>query len=173
MNRYFHMSIKISHALFFIALATSLFVSTQAHARLQNMSLEPHRQAFLKKINEYRATIGLRALSKWKDGENCADYEAKQDSEPNKPHDSMNTRNAPCKEVAQSTCPRYPSIENAYSTCLPSMWKEGPPPLQPCVGSCYAKYGNYINIANKNYTKVAVGIYRTSDNKVWINLNFQ
>jgi len=38
------------------------------------------------------------------------------------------------------------------------MFDEGPPPTNPCNGSCFETYGHFINMTNTSYTMVACGI---------------
>lgn len=142
---------------------------SQTGGQPQNADLNSRRQAFVDKINEYRATIGLPALQRWTSGESCADNSSRQDAQANAAHGSMGS----CGEMAQNTCPNFPSMDSAYSDCLQSMWNEGPPPSEPCTGDCYQKHGHYINMASRNYTRVAVGFYQLPNGNVWVNMNFR
>jgi uncharacterized protein YkwD len=132
-------------------------------------SFDSARISFVNKINDYRSTLGLPALQRWTEGEACADRSAEIDASSGIAHQSMGS----CGEFAQNTCPDYDSISSANSGCLQAMWNEGPPPTEPCEGACFAAHGHYINMTNKSYTKVAVGIYRMPNGKVWVNMNFK
>lgn len=161
------MRIKISRIIrCAIVMATSLCISEQSRA--QDADLAAHRLAILKQVNEYRASAGLPALHRWQDGEPCADNGAKRDSESNSPHGSMGS----CGQIAQNTCPYYPSIASVASTCLQQMWNEGAPTSQPCTGSCYMQHGHYINMTG-NYIKLATGIHQLANGQVWVNMNFK
>jgi hypothetical protein len=48
------------------------------------------------------------------------------------------------------------------------MFNEGPPPTNPCTGSCYRQHGHYINMTNTRYTRVACGFDGN-----WAVQNFQ
>lgn len=145
--------------------ALSLFMSMQAQAQ----GTDAERQAIVNKINEYRTSIGLPALSMWHDN-GCADRQAKQDMESNNPHGTMGM----CGERAQNTNPNYSSIEQATTVGLKQMWDEGPAPAgDPCQypSKCYTEHGHYLNMTG-NYKEVAVGIHQ-ANGRVWVNTNFR
>jgi hypothetical protein len=115
------------------------------------------------KINEYRATLSLSPYARWKDGEGCADGEAKSDSETMKAHGAFGT----CGEFAQDECPGWPGPEiKLLDGCLAQMWAEGP-------GEPYSAHGHYINMSSTKYTQAACGFYQTPDGKFWAVQNFK
>jgi hypothetical protein len=146
-------------------------------------SLDQIRQQFVDKINQYRASLNdpnVKPLTRWVDGEQCADTSAKVDADKGMMHYWYNNPGPGCPiKGAQNTLPGYSSFEQALGFGLQSMWNEGPPPNGTCLlpnGNydleCYQKHGHYIAMSDPNNTKVAVGIYRMPDNKIWINFNF-
>jgi hypothetical protein len=114
-------------------------------------------------INQYRATLGLAPLTRWKEKESCSDDEAKSDSETGKAHGVFGR----CGEGAQNECPGWPlPIEKSILGCLQMMWEEGP-------GEPYIDHGHFINMSNPEYTKVACGFAATSNGKgFWAVQNF-
>ncbi len=114
-------------------------------------------------INEYRASIGLPPYQRWTATEACADDEAKNDAEMNRPHGSFGS----CGEWAQNTCPGWPGTpESMIGTCLQMMWAEGP-------GSDFSTHGHYLNMSSTSYTKVACGFYVTPKGSVWTLQDFR
>ena len=109
------------------------------------------------RINAFRATIGLAALSRWTDGEACADGEAQSDSETGTPHDAFGQ----CDEFAQNECPDYDSTDRILEVCLQLMWDEGP-------GG-----GHYDNMTNVGYTEVACGFHQMASGLWWSVQNFR
>jgi cysteine-rich secretory family protein len=117
------------------------------------------RQACVDKINMFRATLGLAALTRWTAEEACTDGEAKSDSESGTAHGAFSA----CTELAQDECPGWPSVDaiaGGTKSCLDQMWAEGP-------GTPYEAHGHYINMSNPKYTTVACGYYTTPDGKIW------
>lgn len=156
---------RVLSSIFFVIMM--IYVPLELQAQMGDS--DATRQAFVDKINHFRSTVGLPPLHRWMDGEACADRSAQADANANYPHQSMGS----CGEMAQNTLPGYPSLEVALSTGLNQMWQEGPPPQEPCTGDCYMRHGHYINMTRKDFSKVAVGIYRMPDGKYWINMNFR
>jgi hypothetical protein len=114
-------------------------------------------------INQYRASISLPPYQPWTDAEACADREAKNDAEMNKPHGSFGS----CGEWAQNTCPGWPGTpESMIGPCLQMMWAEGP-------GSDFSAHGHYINMSSTGYTRVACGFYVTPEGRVWTVQDFK
>ncbi|MGH7284235.1 MAG: CAP domain-containing protein [Polyangiaceae bacterium] len=115
-------------------------------------------------INQYRATIGVAALTEWSDGESCADGQAKSDSTTGKAHGAFAT----CSESAQDECPGWPGgdIAGSLKGCLQQMWNEGP-------GDDYPTHGHYTNMSNKGYTQAACGFFVTPDGSLWAVQNFR
>ncbi|HEX4403840.1 MAG TPA: CAP domain-containing protein [Polyangia bacterium] len=127
--------------------------------------LEAARQACVDKINAFRATLNIAALTRWTAEETCADGQAKADSVSGTAHSAFGT----CDEGAQDECPAWPSVDSiasGSSSCLDQMWAEGP-------GTDYSMHGHYINMSNPQYTKVACGYSTTSKGKVWAAQDFK
>jgi hypothetical protein len=122
---------------------------------------ESFRAECVDRINAFRASEGLPALSRWKDAESCSDGEARSDSETGKAHSAFGT----CKEWAQDECPGWGSAQSTVDGCLQSMWDER---LNP-----NGEQGHYRNMSNAKYKSVACGFYKTPDGKVWALQNFK
>lgn len=135
------------------------------------------REWILAKINELRASVNLPALQRARDGESCANEQAKEDAGKSYPHYSF--MNGPkCEGVlAQNLliAPLVPggSSEQLYLSALMEQWNEGPPP-KDCTGQqCNSGHGHYINMTNPSATSLAIGFAKMSDGRVWTNLNFK
>nr|MDQ2643432.1 CAP domain-containing protein [Myxococcota bacterium] len=124
------------------------------------------------RINQFRTQCAcLPPLARRMDGEACADQMAEYDAEMNMAHAGYNDKI--CQPAgAQNSCPGYSSNNQIISLCLQQMWDEGPPPMSPCEGSCFQKYGHFINMTSTSTTKVACGFFTTSSGKVWAVQNF-
>lgn len=119
-------------------------------------------QLCVDEINMYRATLGLPALARWTDAEDCSDSEAQQDGQSGTPHGAFGQ----CGESAQNECPGWPGPPEAMITdCLALMWAEGP-------GEDFNMHGHYINMSNPAYTKVACG-FAEVNGEIWAVQNFQ
>jgi hypothetical protein len=125
-------------------------------------SVDAARQACVDRINALRASLGLGSLSRWTANETCADSQAKSDSETGTAHGAFGT----CPNMAQNECQNYKSIQSTLTTCIDSMWAEGP-------GTDYALHGHYINITSTKYTMVSCGFYTTPAGKVWMVQDFK
>lgn len=113
-------------------------------------------------INMYRATLGLPALARWKDAEDCADAECVSDGMTGVPHGAFGM----CGESAQNECPGWPGDpETLIVDCLAVMWAEGP-------GEDFNLHGHYINMSNPAYTRVACG-FAPGMGGIWAIQNFQ
>ncbi len=113
-------------------------------------------------INMYRATIGLPALQRWTEAEDCADAECVSDGMSGVPHGAFGM----CGEGAQNECPGWPGPpETMITGCLELMWNEGP-------GEDFNKHGHYINMSNPGYTRVACG-FAEVNGQIWSVQNFQ
>lgn len=125
------------------------------------------------KVNEFRATLNLPDLKRWREGESCAETEAKLDSEANAPHQSWLGKVCGGEEVrAQNTFPNWPSIDQMIDQGLQHMWDEGPAP-EPCDQACMSAHAHYMNIANPAYSWLAVGAYKNANGQFWVNMNFK
>ena len=117
----------------------------------------------VKTINDYRATLGVAALTRWGGGETCAASEAKTDSMTGTAHNAFGA----CGESAQDECPGWNGPPSAMITqCLAQMWAEGP-------GSDYIQHGHYINMSSTSYTQVSCGFYTLANGSVWAAQNFR
>lgn len=128
-------------------------------------STDPYAQArqdCVDQINQYRASLGLPALTRWTAAEACVDGEAKADSISGTAHSAFGS----CGEWAQNECPAWPSVDSTTSQCLAAMWAEGP-------GSNYEAHGHYINMSNPQYTMVACGFYTADNGSVWAAQDFK
>jgi hypothetical protein len=124
------------------------------------------------RINQFLTQCAcLPALTRRTDGEACADKMAEYDASKNSAH--AGAKDKICTPGgSQNECPGYSSNNQVIGLCMQQMWDEGPPPTDPCSGSCYEMYGHFINMTDKTVTKVACGFYTTSAGKVWAVQNF-
>ena len=124
------------------------------------------------RINQFLTQCAcLPALTRRKDGEACADQMAEYDASVNSAH--AGAKAEICKPGgSQNECPGYSSNTQVIGLCMQQMWDEGPPPTDPCTGSCYEDHGHFINMTDKGVTKVACGFYTTASGKVWATQNF-
>jgi hypothetical protein len=114
-------------------------------------------------INQYRASLGLPALKRWKTSEGCADGQAKSDAKTGRAHGAFTL----CGELGQNECPGWPSPPtDALPQCLAQMWAEGP-------GADFNKHGHYLNMSNRSYTQVACGISELPDGTFWSVQDFR
>jgi hypothetical protein len=120
------------------------------------------RELCVQRINEYRATEGKPPYKRWRSGEECADEEARLDSESGVAHGAFPM----CGERAQNECPGWPSVEDTVQGCLDMMWAEGP-------GEPFSEHGHYLNMSSTQYTEVACGFHVTSSGSVWAVQNFR
>ena len=109
------------------------------------------------RVNQFRACVCLPPLSRWTSGEACADQDAAYDPS-HSPHAGFIAKICSPEGYAQDECPAWPSETSVVSGCLQQMFDEGPPPTNPCNGSCFETYGHFINMTNTSYTMVACGI---------------
>jgi hypothetical protein len=124
------------------------------------------------RINQFRTQCAcLPPLARRTDGEACANQMAEYDAGKGTAHAGANDRI--CQPGgAQNECPGYRSNAEVISLCLQQMWDEGPPPTDPCEGSCFQEYGHFINMTDPSSTRVACGFFTTSAGKVWAVQNF-
>jgi hypothetical protein len=109
------------------------------------------------RVNQFRACVCLPPLSRWTAGEPCADQDAAYDPS-HGAHAGFIAKICSPEGYAQDECPAWPSETRVVSGCLQQMFDEGPPPTNPCNGSCFETYGHFINMTNTSYTMVACGI---------------
>jgi len=152
------MKTTISRIIFCTAML-SLLAPMQLHAQ----GTDAEKQAIVDRINGFRATEGLPALSMWHDG-GCVDKQAQQDSQGGGAHRTFGT----CGERAQNTSPGWPSVAAVTSTSLQQMWDEKNGRSNTTI--------HYENMKGP-YNEVAVGIHHYKDRNgkdvVWVNQNFR
>lgn len=124
------------------------------------------------RINQFLTQCAcLPALTRRTDGEACANQMAEYDAAMNEPH--AGARANICQPGgSQNECPNYASNAQVIGLCMQQMWDEGPPPTSSCTGACYEEHGHFINMTDKDVTKVACGFHTTSSGKVWAVQNF-
>ncbi|MGB8332223.1 MAG: hypothetical protein WCE62_19015 [Polyangiales bacterium] len=119
------------------------------------------------RINQFRWECQcLPPLSRWADGESCTDGNAEYDSV-NGVHASF--YDLPCGTGgrAQNECPGWPSNSQVITSCLRTMWDEGPEDGNPNTVN-----GHYESMASTSYTRVACGFFTTPSGTVWGVQNF-
>lgn len=126
---------------------------------------DPHQDC-VARINQLRWSCQcLPPLRRWREGEKCADKQAKYDSKQGI-HAAFNDDVCKPKGLAQNECPAWPSTTKVIDGCLQAMWDEGP-------GKRFSKHGHYLNMSNREYEQVACGFAKTSDGQVWSVQNFR
>jgi len=119
------------------------------------------RSICLKQINHDRHTLKLNPVVAWEAAWPCTDAQAAFDGAAKRPHSAF-TR---CQEYAQHECPAWPfAPEVTIVQCLALIWAEGP-------GKNFKKHGHYINMSNKNYTRVSCG-FAMVNGKLWATQDF-
>jgi hypothetical protein len=126
------------------------------------------------RVNQFRACACLPPLQRWMDGEACANQDASYDAM----NQSMGAHAGFKAKIcaagnAQDECPGWRSNDQVISGCLQQMFNEGPPPTNPCTGTCYEQHGHFINMTNTRYTMVACGYYTASNGQIWAVQNFK
>ncbi len=116
----------------------------------------------VKRINGFRAGLGLPAYERWDGGEACANSQARHDRATEQQHSQFGK----CGESAQNACRDYPSIDETIEQCLQDMWDEGP-------GSDFSTHGRFTNMSATAYTEVACGFAQAPDGTVWAVQNFR
>lgn len=123
------------------------------------------------RVNQFRTCVCLPPLTRWTAGEACADQDAAYDPS-HSAHAGFIARICSPEGYAQDECPGWPSETSVVSGCLQQMFDEGPPPSNPCNGSCFEMYGHFINMTNTSYTLVACGM-ATVNGQITAVQNFQ
>lgn len=128
-------------------------------------SVDPYasaRQTCVDRVNTLRATKGLGPIPRLPSAEDCADNQAKKDSQSGVAHsafgDCVNEVQG-WTGAAQNECPGYGSVASTLSTCIDQMWAEGP-------GG-----GHYDNMVSDS-DFIACGFYTTPNGKVWMIQDF-
>jgi hypothetical protein len=120
------------------------------------------RQTCVDRVNQLRATKGLGPMARLSSAEDCADGQAKTDSQTGMAHSAFSAcvNEVPnWTGVAQNECPNWGSVAATLSGCIDAMWGEGP-------GG-----GHYENMVG-DYDYLACGFYTTSQGKVWMVQDF-
>ena len=123
-------------------------------------SLSEARQQIVHRVNDYRATLGMKRLIRAKAQESCVDTEAQMDYANNKAHSAFGH----CKEFAQNECPGWSGTkmltiaDNIITGCLQSMWDEGP-------GTPYSAHDHYINMSTPRLLENCLRTLFHSSNK--------
>ena len=129
------------------------------------------------RVNQFRACVCLGPLTRNTAAEACLDQEAAYDASVTTAHAAFQLSPALCtpRGNAQNECPGWSgwnSTTRVISQCIQQMFNEGPPPTNPCTGSCYSTYGHYINMTNNTYKQVACGFYTSASGQVTAVQNF-
>jgi hypothetical protein len=108
----------------------------------------------------------LPPLSRWIEGEGCADGNGEYDSVQGA-HASF--YDLPCGSGgrAQNECPGWASNGEVITGCLHAMWAEGPEDGNPNTVN-----GHYESMTSTFYTRVACGFFTTPSGSVWGVQNF-
>ena len=131
------------------------------------------KQDCVDRINQFRTQCAcMPPLARWNEGEACADMMSASDGMTMKAHGGFTSKVCSPTGFGQNECPGYRNEAQVNSVCLQQMWDEGPPPMMPCDGACFQKYGHFINMTNKMFKKVACGFAKTSTGTVWAVQNF-
>lgn len=136
------------------------------------------REGCLDKINEYRATEGLKPLTLAPEAkQTCTDNQAAEDMAKNAAHGHFGD----CGEFAQNSGPNFNTswMKDAATVSdyyLEMMWDEKKlvesGERDPASSEDYPYIGHYLNMKG-SYTQVACGIALSSDGKKgWFNVNF-
>jgi hypothetical protein len=130
------------------------FVDTIDFSLGEPDSFSEARQQIVHRVNDYRATLSLKRLVRYKAKDACIDTQAQTDFTSNTAHSAFGH----CKESAQNECPGWngPNMlivaNNILISCMQMMWDEGP-------GTPYSAHGHYINMTNTAYSRIACGFY--------------
>ncbi|MBN2193869.1 MAG: hypothetical protein JW751_13725 [Polyangiaceae bacterium] len=122
------------------------------------------------RINQFRADCQcLPPLERWEAGEACADEMAEYDSEVQRAHAGFMADVCSPGGTAQCECPGWSSVESIivnerYDPCLTMMWHEVDEPT--------GEQGHYEAMSNTRYTRVACGVFTTSQGEVWAVQNY-
>jgi uncharacterized protein YkwD len=118
------------------------------------------RAAVVSQINQLRAAASLPALTEWTAEESCADGEAQTDAAADSSYKAFGS----CGEAAENECQNYPSTSEVATGCAVQMWAEGP--------GDFSTHGDYTNMSNTTYHKVAIGFATTSTGTYWAIMAF-
>ena len=161
-----------------------IFLALAANAAKAD-TLDDIRQAIIEKINEYRANSGLSPLTRWVEGEACANLSAEKDSkifnQTKVPHQSEESKGI-CYEGAaasgQNTLANY-YLERAFYEGLNTLQESLDKGIEKMWDEKRTNGIHYKNMSNEKFKQVAVGIYVNPDkdsqnrDKYWVNMNFR
>lgn len=123
------------------------------------------RQDCVDRINQFREQCQcLPPLTRWTDGETCADEQAEYDAT-HGIHAGFNGNICSPLGTAQNECPGWGNVTEVIRSCLQNMWDEGP-------GEDFSQHGHYRNMSSTSSTKVACGFFTTAEGAVWAVQNF-
>lgn len=122
------------------------------------------RDNIIRIINDLRATLNPPAApyQRWREGESCANEQAQVDSVKGPHYSAQHGGWCGGQAYEQNTFPSSWDIPSVYKFGLQGMWDEVPP-----------NNGHRLALENRNYTSVAIGLYKVSDGQYWINMNFK
>ena len=104
------------------------------------------------RINQFRACVCVPPLQRWTEAESCANQQVAYDRARNAAHAGWSGNICSPKGNGQNEC-----LGGNLNGCQQSMFNEGPPPQTPCNGACFQEHGHFINMTNRNFTRVACG----------------
>ncbi len=117
-------------------------------------------------INQKRATLGLPALARWRDGEALATSEVHSDAKEGVPHAAYR-RSTRRETSAQNECQNSDARPAPMiNVCINDMWNEGP---ETGDGQ---NHGHYLNMTSPLYAKVACGFATAPNGTLWSAQNF-
>lgn len=169
--------------------ATAGTSGTAGTGAMSSEEVEMARQVCVDEINRYRAMVMVPALMRGTAAqEMCSDMGAKQDGDSGVAHGSASLCSKQGLPGQQDTCPGWgvggrsgnATLADALKKCLAAMWAEGVPPQgrEACIaeqrsgGTCFQKYGHYLNMSDPAPKVVACGFYKMTNGSWWMNQNF-
>ncbi len=163
-----HCSVLATRRRLVSALWGSIIVCAAAHGQ-GTATLDDASQRCVDLINEKRASIGLSALARWREGEAQASLDARTDSATGTWHGSFirRLRTGKPANVAQNECSNSdarPAL--MIHVCIGDMWAEGPENHDGRV------HGHYLNMTSRTYSRVACGFALAPDGELWSVQNF-
>ena len=130
-----------------------------------------YHQDCVDQINQFRWQCQcLPPLQRWTEAEVCTDQMAQNDYETQTANAGFAARICAPSGPAENECAGWVSLESVTQgapggeSCLALMWHE--------VDSPSGEQGDYLNMSDDSYTKVACGIYVAPDGEVWALQNY-
>lgn len=149
-------------SIFFACLfVLGLFMAVQAQTQPNE---EEIKDKIVSIINGLRATLNPPAqpLQRWREGESCANEQAKVDNEKGPHYSAQHGGWCGGQAYEQNSFPSSWDLASVYGFGLQNMWDEKAP-----------NNGHRLAMENRNYTSVAIGLYHTTGEQYWINMNFK